>query len=65
MGSSSCPCLETPSAHEKLMSVYEHVEQHEAVQEGVSSMSTEDNKAAVRRALGCDASDARLEGGGL
>jgi hypothetical protein len=65
MGSSSCLCLETPSPHEKLMSLYEYLEQHEAVQKGVSSMSTEDNKAAVRRALGCDASYARLEGGGL
>ncbi len=65
MSSSACLCLETPSPHEKLMSVYEHMEQHEAVQKGVSSMPTEDNKAVVRRALGCDASDARLGGGGL
>src|SRR5260370_34681824 len=37
--------------HEKLMSLYEHTEQHEAVQKGVPSMSTEDNKADVRRAF--------------
>src|SRR5258708_18959786 len=33
------------------MSLYEHTEQHEAVQKGVPSMSTEDNKADVRRAF--------------
>src|SRR6266446_902455 len=37
--------------HEKLMSLYEHMEQHEAVQKGVSSMSTEDNKADAHRAF--------------
>src|SRR5216683_2314921 len=50
-GSSVCLYLETPSSHEKLMSMYEHMEQLEAVQKGVSSMSTEDNKADVRRAF--------------
>jgi len=51
MSSSARPCLETPSPREKLMSLYEYVEQHEAVQKGVSSMATEDNKADARRAF--------------
>jgi hypothetical protein len=32
MGSSVCLYLETPSSHEKLMSMYEHMEQLQAVQ---------------------------------